>query len=413
MSLSKLFRNKKIIGWSLYDFANQPFTTIVVTFIYSAFFTKVIAPNESVGTTMWANSIALTAIIVSLLAPIFGAIADHGGLRKRFLVIFTWLCSFFTILLFFPSSGQVYFALILFLFANITFEMGTVLCNSYLSDLSDNKNSGRISGFAWGLGFVGGLLALFICFILFDFNDSTSIRKMNVFVGLWFLIFSVPTFLFLKDKNKNSFNKKDVKNAFLSIVNTFSSVSKYKIISKFLIARLFFNDGLITIFGLGGIYAITTLDFDFNEVMQLGIILNITAAIGSFAFGYIEDHIGVKRVINLSLIVLIFATLLAYIAPETNYPKQIFWIAGILIGLMAGPNQSCSRSLMSQLTPENKKNEFFGFFALTGKATAFLGPFLFGLITSYYNQQAALWVVISFFVIGFCLFNRIKFNSLN
>ena len=147
--------------------------------------------------------------------------------------------------------------------------------------------------------------------------------------------------------------------------------------------------------------------------MQLGIVLNVAAGIGAFIFGYIEDRIGVKKVINISLLVLITATLIAYIAPETQFPKKLFWISGILIGFMVGPNQSCSRSLMARLTPQEKTNEFFGFFALTGKVTAFLGPFLFGLVTSYYNQQIALWVVIILFIIGLYLFNRITYTKSN
>ena len=141
--------------------------------------------------------------------------------------------------------------------------------------------------------------------------------------------------------------------------------------------------------------------------MTLGIVLNICAAAGSFLFGYIEDKIGVKKVINISLIVLLIATFIAYYAPETTQPKELFWLSGILLGLMVGPNQSCSRSLMSRLTPKEKQNEFFGFFALTGKATAFLGPLLFGIITKLYSQQIALWVVISLLAIGFFLFNRL------
>jgi UMF1 family MFS transporter len=217
----------------------------------------------------------------------------------------------------------------------------------------------------------------------------------------------------VKDRKKDKFRKKHVLDSFLAIKTTFKSISKYKVISQFLVARLFFNDGLVTIFALGGIYAVSTLNFSFNEVMQLGIVLNIAAGVGSFFFGYIEDKIGAKKVINITLLVLIFATLIAIIAPETNYPKQLFWIAGVLIGLMIGPNQSCSRSLMAQLTPKEKLGEFFGFFALTGKATSFIGPLLFGIITSIYNQQMALWIVVFLFVLGLILFSRIQFNLLN
>ena len=413
MILSKIKNRKEVLAWSFYDFANQPFTTIIVTFIYSAFFVKVIAPNPQIGTAMWANAIAVTAIIVAVFSPILGAIADNGGYRKFFLISFTAICSLFSVLLYFPEAGDVFWALTLFIIANIAFEMGTVFCNSYLPDLSNQENSGSISGFAWGLGFVGGLLALFLALLLFDVNNPVELRKINVLVGIWFAVFSIPTFLFLKDRKKEKLTKKHISDSFATIRKTFNSISYYKQISQFLIARLFFNDGLITIFALGGIYAVETINFTFEEVMLLGIVLNICAGFGSFLFGYLEDKIGAKRVINISLIVLIIATLIAYFAPETNFPKEMFWVAGVLIGLMVGPNQSCSRSLMAQLVPKEKQNEFFGFFALTGKATSFLGPLLFGIITTYYSQQMALWVVIILFVVGLLLFNRITFTKSN
>ena len=410
MFLSKIKNKKEVISWSLYDFANQPFTTVIVTFVYGAFFTSVIASDEKIGTLLWTQGIAVSAIIVAVLSPFLGALADKGGYRKFFLISFTWICAIFSILLYFPKAGDVYWALSLFVVANIAFEMGSVFCNSYLPDLSDNKNSGKISGFAWGLGFVGGLIALALSLFFFDL-DSEGIRSINILVGVWFLVFSIPTFLFVKDRKSEKLQKHHIIDSVKSIKTTFKEVVKYKIILKFLIARLFFNDGLVTIFALGGIYAVDTLKFSFNEVMLLGIVLNVSAGIGSFVFGYLEDKIGVKRVINISLLVLIGATLIAYLAPETDFPKEMFWVAGVFIGLMVGPNQSCSRSLMSQLTPKEKQNEFFGFFALTGKATSFLGPLLFGFITLKYSQQIALWVVIVFFAIGLFLFNRINFKE--
>ena len=413
MNLLRIKNRKEVFYWALYDFANQPFSTIIITFIYSTFFVNVIANDPSSGTILWTNSIAITAVIAALLSPILGAIADNGGYRKFFLVLFTYVTALFSILLYFPQEGDVFLALTLFIIANVSFEMATVFYNSYLPDLSNKENSGSISGFAWGLGFFGGLIALFISLLLFPELDSHSIRKINVLVGLWFLIFSIPTILFLKDRKKERFRKTNLLNSFSTIKKTIKTVSKYKIISGFLLARLFFNDALVTIFALGGVYAVGTIGFTFSEVMQLGIVLNIAAGIGAFFFGYIEDKIGVNNVINITLIVLIFAVLIAIYAPETSYDKELFWLAGVLIGLMVGPNQSCSRSLMARLTPKEKRNEFFGFFALTGKATSFVGPLLFGIVTSLYNQQAALWVVVLLFVLGFFLFSRIKFNLLD
>lgn len=243
--------------------------------------------------------------------------------------------------------------------------------------------------------------------------DTEGIKQINILVGIWLIIFSAPFFLFVKDSKRKKFRTTYIIHSYHSIRSTFKDISRYKLVVQFLISRIFYNDALVTIFALGGVYAVSTLNFSFAEVMQLGIVLNIAAALGSFLFGYIEDHIGVKNVINLTLIILIFSSLIAIYAPETRYSKELFWVAGVLIGLMVGPNQSCSRSLMGKLTPKEKRNEFFGFFALAGKATSFIGPLLFGVVTSIYNQQKALWVVVILFLIGFLLFRRIPFNLLN
>ena len=404
--LLKEKNSKEIISWSFYDFANQPYTTLIITFIYSAFFVNYIAPNETNGTFLWANAISITAICVGILSPILGAFADSGGYRKFFLIFFTILCSIFTALLYIPDSGDVFLALVLVILSNIAFELGTVFSNSYLIDLSNNKNVGKISGTAWGFGFVGGLIALFCALTFFDVNIPNDIKLINFFVAIWFLFFSLPAFFFLKDRKKEKLLMSNLILSFKSLKITFKEIYKYKKILNFLIARLFYNDGLITIFALGGIYAVGSLDFSMREVLILGVVLNIFAAIGSFTFGYIEDKIGVKNVINISLLILIFATLLAFIAPWTNFPKEIFWLAGVLLGTMIGPNQSCSRSFMSQIIPIEKKNEFFGFFALTGKATSFLGPLLFGIITTLHSQQFALLSVVVFFILGYIIFNR-------
>lgn len=406
MFLSEEKQKKQIISWSLYDFANQPYTTLIITFIYSAFFVNHIAGDEQQGTFLWANAISITAITVAFISPILGAIADNTGYRKSFLVFFTLICCLFTSLLYFPDKGDVFLALTFVVVSNISFEMGTVFCNSYLNDLSSKKNIGKISGNAWGLGFVGGLLALLVSFLLFDVNNSSEVKQVNLFVAAWFLIFSMPTFFFLKDSKRQKINKKNISSSFSSILQTFKEISKYKIIVRFLIARLFYNDGLITIFALGGIFAIGTLNFSMQEVLILGIVLNVFAALGSFVFGLIEDRIGVRKVINLSLVILVISTFLAFISPWTTYPKLFFWISGVLLGTMVGPNQSCSRSYMAQIIPEDKKNEFFGFYAFTGKATSFLGPLMFGFLTKIYSQQIGLLSVLVFFIIGLIIFNK-------
>ena len=425
-----LSKNKQVIAWSIYDFANQPFTTLIVTFIFSAFFTEYLASDTQQGTYLWSLGISITAVFVALCSPILGALADAGGYRKYFLMGASYLCIFATFCLYFFHPDQVFnlfgfnldvaiCALITFIFANIGFEFGTVFCNSYLTDLSTSNNIGKVSGYAWGLGFIGGLISLAISLVFLDLTIVSHIRLVSLIVAVWFLVFSIPTFYYMSDKKSKGNVKKHFKQSLKSITLTFKNISQHKSIIRFLIARLFYNDALITIFAFGGIYAAGTLGFDFNEILLLGVMLNIAACIGSFLFGFLEDKIGVKKMLNITLWSLIFSTLVAYLAPfltTQNHlinPKTLFWFAGIIIGLMQGPNQSGSRSLMARLTPENKKNEFFGFYAFSGKATAFIGPFLFGILTKFFDQQTGLLVVIVFFIIGLIIFQPLNLTSNN
>ena len=385
---------RTIFSWSMYDFANQPFTTLVITFIYSTYFVKAIAPDEIIGTVLWSRGIAIAAIVVALLSPLMGAIADQGGYRKVSLIFWTWVCIIGSFFSFYALPGEITKALFWVVLANIGFEMGGVFCNAYLPHIAPKEKIGRISGYGWSFGYVGGLIALVIVMILFvspeipAFGFSTengeNIRATNLLVAIWFAIFSIPTFLFVKDKPiSKRISLSLVKSSYAQIRNTFREIKRYKQTSRFLIARILYNDGLITIFSFGGIYAAGTFGFTFDEIMIFGIVLNVTAGLGAFMFGFLDDKIGGKNTIQLSNIGLIIACILAVLTTS----KTVFWFAGILIGICSGPNQASSRSLMSRFTPKNKQNEFFGFFAFSGKATAFIGPFLLGVLTATFGSQ--------------------------
>jgi len=434
----KIENKGEVLAWSMYDFANQPFTNLVVTFIYGTFFTTVIASNEIVGTQQWSHAISLTAIIVALLSPLMGALADRGGYRKMFMLGFTWLTIMATTVLYFIMPGEVLRALLWFVIANVGFEMGSVFCNAYLPDISHSKNIGRISGYGWSLGYVGGLIALALAMVflvqtdtpIFGFGKGEAggyenIRATNLLVAFWFAVFSIPTFLFLKDRKPDK--KALLKNAKHTVKDfraTAKELKEYPQIIRFLIARLFYNDGLVTIFAFGGIYAAGSLDFTFNEIMIMGIVLNITAGIGAFLMGFLDDKVGGRKTIKVTLIGLMIAILLAVLAPElrpwlqyvlggSSVPdwitgKNIFWLAAVIIGIFSGPNQAASRSLMGRFTPEAKKNEFFGFFAFSGKATAFAGPFLLGILTATFESQSVgIAVIFFFFLIGFLLLHKV------
>ena len=432
--MNQPYSKRTIFSWSLYDFANQPFTTLVVTFIYGTFFTQVIVENEIVGTLLWSRGVTITGLAVAFLSPIMGALADRGGYRKTYLIFWTIICILGSFLLYYPQPGQVVFALTVFIISNIGFEMGGVFCNAFLPDIAPKEKIGRVSGYGWSFGYVGGLIALILALVLFinpevplfnlDKDSFEHIRATNILVAIWFTLFCIPTFVFVKQgRSKISEKGSVIKDSFIHLANTFKNVRQYKEMARFLIARLIYNDGLITVFAFGGIYAAGTFDFTFEQIMIFGIVLNVTAGIGAFLLGFLDDIIGGKKTIQLSNIGLIIACLIAVSAPNrdlfnfTLLPyfgsimitgKTLFWLAGILIGIFSGPNQSASRSLMARFVPKEKENEFFGFFAFSGKATAFAGPFLLGYLTQAFgSQRFGVAVVIIFLIIGSLLLRKV------
>jgi UMF1 family MFS transporter len=399
---------RAIWSWALFDFANSPFTTLVVTFVYATYFTQAIAADPISGTELWSRAVSITAVIVAVASPVLGAIADRGGYRKLFFVTTAVICMIATALLYRALPGQVMFALAVFVVANVAFEACEVFYNAFLPDLAPRERIGFVSGLGWGLGYIGGLLALVVCLVTlvqpaepwFGFTKQLgeNIRATNLVVAIWFAVFTVPMLLFVhEDKSRITRGGSIVAASFSQLLHTFTELRKHRQTVRFLLARLLFNDGLVTVFAFGGLYAAETFGFTLQQVIVFGIVINLTAGIGAFAMGFLDDMIGGKRTIILSLIGLIGATLLATLATS----QAAFWVAGILIGIFAGPNQSASRSLMARFIPHDMENEFFGFFAFSGKLTAFIGPFLLGLLTVWSgSQRVGVSVVIVLFLVG-------------
>ena len=392
----------------MYDFANSSFANNVTTFIYAAFFTKVIAENEIIGTALWSRGVGIIMLVVALLSPPLGALSDQGGYRKRFLIFFTFLAVIFTALLYFPQQGQATYALTLYIIACICFEMGIVFYNAFLPDIAPPERIGRISGQAWGVGYFGGLLSMAVLMVGFVSAETpwfgltkethAHIRATNIGVAIWFAIFSLPALFYLpKTPARQTDDKLSLAASYRRILQTFRELQRYREIFKLLLARLVYNDGLITVFAFGGIYAAGTFGFTFEEVLFFGIIVNIAAGIGAWCFGYLDDRLGGKLTIQITLVGFVIAAIVAVVPQE----KIWFWIAGLLVGLFAGPNQSASRSLMGRFVPKNKETEFYGFYAFSGKATAFLGPLLMGVITQASgSQRYGMATVGLFFIIG-------------
>jgi MFS transporter, UMF1 family len=398
-----------IWSWALYDWANSAFNTLVATFIYSTYFTQAMAPDEVRGTLWWSRAVAMSGILTALVAPVLGAAADRSGAHKRFLLVTTTLCIAATSLLAFvgPSlANAAMMALGLYVVADLSFETGYVFYNAFLPRIASPERIGRVSGYGWGLGYVGGLACMGIALVGFVqpevpwFGMSTeegfNVRATNLLVAVWYGLFALPLFLFVPDRRMSRI-RLDVRGSIRELSATLREIARFREIVKFLVARLVFNDGLVTVFAFGGIYAAGTFGMSLSEVIAFGVVLNIAAGLGALIFGFVDDRIGGKQTIMVTLVALSIATAMAVWAPNRSW----FWIAGILIGIFVGPNQSASRSLMARFVPENRQAEFFGFFAFSGKVTSFAGPILLGTVTSLFqSQRAGVATVVFFFVVG-------------
>ena len=403
----------QVASWCLYDWANSAFNTLVVTFVYSTYFSQAFADDPDRGTELWSRGVALSGVAIALLAPVAGALADRGD-RRRYLVLCTLTSVVMTAALAFVSPAQAYAvptALAIFIVANVAFELALVFYNAFLPRLAPGDRLGRVSGYGWALGFAGGLGCLALALPMATSEtpvlglstvDGFNVRATNLLVAGWFCVFSLPIFVVLRDEHvpQTGF---DVRGAWAELRETVARIRQYRDIVRFLVARLVYNDGLVTIFAFGGIYAAGTFGFTIDEVIVFGIVLNVVAGLGAWLFGFVDDRLGGKTTIALSLVFLTASVLLAALAPTRAW----LWVAGCGIGLFLGPNQSASRSLMSRFVPTQHEAKFFGFYALSGKITAFAGPWLLGVLAGVYGQRWGVASVLLFFVAGGVLLSRV------
>ena len=402
-----------LYAWCFYDWANSAFPAVVTTFVFAAYFTKAVAADPVIGTSQWAYAMSLSALAVAVAGPILGAVADSAGRRKPWVLAFTVLCVAATAMLWFtrPEATDVLWALVFAAIANFAFETAVVFYNAMLPTLAPREMIGRWSGWGWGLGYVGGLVCLALALVVLvqpetapfglDKNAAEPVRATALLVAGWLAVFSVPFFLFTPDMPAAGLSIAEaVRRGVTTLIGTFRQIREHRQIAVFLVARMIYTDGLNTLFSVGGIYAAVTFGMDFTELLIFGIAMNMTAGIGAFAFGWIDDWIGAKRtiLISVSALTVLGAMLLVV---ET---KTLFWVFAMPLGLFFGPAQSASRSLMARMAPPRLTTEMFGLYALSGKATAFVGPAVFGWVTAIAaSQRAGLATILVFFVVGMAL----------
>jgi UMF1 family MFS transporter len=418
--MSPLYSKKSIIAWCIYDWGNSAFPTIILTFVFAAYFTGKVAINKIIGTAQWADAVAIAGLIIALSSPLLGAVADNEGRRKPWIAIFATLVIISAALLWFakPSSNYVIWTLIWMGLGLVGVEMAQVFYNAMLRDLAPKNYIGRISGWGWGTGYFGGLCSLIVALFLFVKNGANiglntttyeHIRICGPFVSIWFFVFALPFFILTPDRPSTGISYiTALRQGLRQFFQTLRALSTYKQILKFLLARMIYIDGLNTIFAFGGIYAAGTFNMSFAQVVEFGISMNVAAGIGAMSFAWLDDYLGSKPTILISLIIM----LATGIGMLTTHSQIAFWILGMGLSLCVGPVQAASRSLLVHIAPAHMVTEMFGLFAFSGKATSFIGPWLVGTFTLLFNsQRVGMSVVMFFFFIGGALLSTVKITK--
>jgi UMF1 family MFS transporter len=400
----------KAFAWALYDWANSGFPTVVSTFVIAAYFTQGIAPDPVTGQAQWGWMQTLAAIAIALLSPLLGAIADQGRRRRAMLAICTLLTASFTALIWFarPDPADALYALICIGLATITFELGTVFYNAMLPGLVAKERMGRLSGLAWGLGYAGGLACLALALVLFiqpnpspfglDRAAAEHVRATALLVAVWIVVFGWPVLVALPDPAGPRPGLRAAMRAGLAeTLHILRSLPQRPAMARFLIARLFYTDGLNTLFAFGAIYAAGVHGMGFEEILLFGIAMNVTAGLGAAGFGLIEDRLGAKTTILIALGAMIVLGSFLLLSND----KMLFWALALALGLFMGPAQAASRTLMAHMAPPAEVTAHFGLFALSGRVTGFLGPAALALVTEATGSQAwGLATVIIFLALG-------------
>ena len=402
----KLLTRKSQIGWALYDWASSPVPTLHATFIFAVYFTTVIMPVG--GSVVWAYMTGITAFTVAIISPMLGSYADSSGKFKELIVIFIALGSIATGLLWFakPNETFISYAIILSAISIFFLESSFIFYNAILSKMIKREQIGSLSGFAWGGGYFGAVIALIVVLGIFiipdenifslDKSQSEHIRATMLFAASWAIIFSLPMMFYLP-----SFSQENKKiSTITSLKKSIVEAQNVPNLLRFLLARMAYNDGLITLFAFGGIYAAKVFGFSQLEIILFAIGLNISAGLGAIIGGFLDDNIGPIKTIKLALIGLFLCGLIVIVSPY----KMIFWIVGVSLGLFVGPIQSASRTYLSLTASDKHKGGLFGLYTVSGKLTSFIGPFLYGwLVMMSGNERYGMAVVLVLIAFGFFL----------
>lgn len=442
---------RAVHAWVMFDWAAQPFFTLIVTFIFAPYFASTLATNPAEGQALWGYAVALAGLCIALMSPVLGGVADMTGPRKPWIAAFGTLLVVGSLALWLARPGDpnaVAIALAGVVLATVGAEFATLFNNAMMTRLVPPERIGRLSGTGWAVGYVGGLVSLIFVLGFLAADPQTGLTQLGLkplfgldasaregdratgpLAALWFIVFVLPMFLLTPDAPPTGMPfSAAAARGLTQLKATLAEVRRWPVMARFLIANMIYQDGLAALFAFGAIYGAGMFGWSIVEVGIFGILLTVTGAIGAFAGGRLDDRFGGRPVILGSLAVLIaccFAILslgkghVLFVVPVTpgapgdglfgSVPEKAYLAIGLVIGMVAGPLQAASRSLMARLSPPERTGQFFGLFALSGKVTSFMGPILVALATDFSGrQEAGVFVLVVFFLVGATLLGSVR-----
>lgn len=428
---SKAIRDKEVDkatkksrwSWYFYDFGNSAYASVVLLAVYSAYFKNAVVGGAE-GTRLWGISVGVAAIIVAILSPILGTIADFTKSKKKMLFVFTIISVVFTALLFFVREGDVFLGVLFFILAEIGYRAAQVFYDALLTDVSTPESIGFVSGKGWAIGMLGGIVALLIVLLPIQIIGNDFIPYAFLITAALFLISSIPTFLNVKElheKEKIPEGKGVITLAFSKLAQTFRSIKSYREFVKYMISFLIYNDGIMMLMDFAAIIGATLFGMDQMGLIIFVILIQLSGTFGALLFGRISDKMSSKESIIFSLLILIASVTGLFFITNTTW----FFIIGILAGFSLSGAQAVSRTMVSQLAPENKIAEFYGFLSVAGRTSTFVGPLVFSTISYRMNnwyikrgmdavsaeQTGLLWAIgsiVFFLIVGMLLLFLVK-----
>lgn len=434
---------KGIWGWMLFDFAAQPYHTLIITFIFAPYFASFIASDPVSGQIQWGYGTAIAGIIIAIMSPILGSIADATGPRKPWIFAFSILGFIGSFMLwwgepFSTGSSSVFISLLALVILMIGFEFAAVFNNAMMPTLVPRKQLGRLSGNAWSLGYFAGLFTLIIVLLTMASNEQgltllgiepmfgidaelkQGERATGPLTALWYLIFVIPLFLFTPDIDRREKITGAVGQGLKNLFVTIKRLPENTSLFAYLGSSMLYRDALNGLYTFGGIYAVGVLEWSIVQVGVFGILANITGVLGAYLGGRFDDSKGPKFVVRTSVIILTIASLViittdtrsAFFIPleeGTNIPTIVFYICGGLIGAAGGALQAASRTLMADQAEPGRMTEAFGLYAMSGRATAFVAPLLIAFFTDISgSQRIGVIPVVILFIVGLLLLGKVK-----